>query len=85
VLKEIVSMFWCCTNKNEKLFGIDGEGCDAEITISSGVIKKSSKGKEIMSGYCIESKEVMFEVGGKELNSKRCMGVAQPGAEFYLK
>jgi len=74
MLKEIVSMFWCCTNKIEKLFGIDGEGWDAEITISLGVIKKSLKGKEIMSGYCTESKEVLFEVGGEGVKQQEMYG-----------
>lgn len=56
-------MFGCCIDKNEELFGIDGEGCDAEIAIMLGVVKKSSKGKAIMPGCFTEINEVMFEVG----------------------
>jgi hypothetical protein len=60
---------------NEKLFGIDGKGCDAEIMISLGVVGKCSKGKT-------EHNKVMFEVGG-ELNHRSRLG-AQTGTKLCL-
>ena len=51
-------MLGCYTDMNEKLFGIDGKGCDAEIMISLGVVGKCLKGKT-------EHNKVMFEVGGE--------------------
>lgn len=62
MLKETVSTFEYCTDNNEELIGISGRSSDAEITISSGVVKKHSKvmklclrwvGKELLNARII--------------------------------
>lgn len=83
--KKTISMFGCCTDKNEQLFGIDREGCVADIMISLGVVKRSSKGKAIMSRCRTKVTKLCLRWVVKELNSRRCMGVTQTRTKFYLK